>query len=182
MKFVIVQVSRSYRLLVCGVITYINYISACTNHVTITLWEGIFRVSLVLPVVSFCVCVCKSRNAECHFSLCCCITTWGCRHCIVGFWVNRTLMVVRDTSCHQKLLTKPWFGQQAEHRHDLCDTDLWCNLHFWVALKIACFVDSYWVSWQCLAVLHGLLSFFVSDSLYFDSFWLLYIWHSEPYW
>ena len=51
--------------------------------------RGYIRVSLVLPFVSyFLVCVCKRRNAEHHFSLCCCITILGGRHCIVGFeWI-----------------------------------------------------------------------------------------------
>ena len=38
MKPVIVQVWRAYRLFVSKVITYCNYISTCTNHLTITLW------------------------------------------------------------------------------------------------------------------------------------------------
>ncbi len=41
----------------CGIISFIHYYNAFTNHVTITLGEG-SKVGLVLPVVSFsCVCV-----------------------------------------------------------------------------------------------------------------------------
>ena len=45
----------------CGVITYFNYISACTNHVTITLWEGILR-SVWCCHLSPIVCMCAREG------------------------------------------------------------------------------------------------------------------------
>ncbi len=66
-----------------------------TNHVTITLWDSVVRL------VCYYLCLCE-REGLSNFSslLCDCITTLGGRHCIVGFWVNRPLVVVRDTPCH----------------------------------------------------------------------------------
>jgi hypothetical protein len=89
MKSVIVQVSRSYRLLFCGVITYMNYTSACTNYVTITLWEGILG-SVWCCHLSPIVCVCAREGmSNIIASLLYCITTLGGRHCIVGFqWIE----------------------------------------------------------------------------------------------
>ncbi len=89
MKFVIVQVSRSYRLLVLRG-NYLFELHQCLHqpcdHNSV---RGCSRVRLVLPSVSYCLFVCKRRNAEHHFSLCCYITTLGGRHCIVGFeWIE----------------------------------------------------------------------------------------------
>ena len=67
--------------------------------------RGYIRVSLVSPFVSCCLCVSQRRNAERHFSHCCCITTLGGRHCIVGlewikhWWLLGTHHVTR--SCWQ---------------------------------------------------------------------------------
>ena len=87
MKFVIVHRSLSYRLFLRDNYLYSLY-SAFTNHVTITLWEG-SKVGLVLPVISFLLCLC-AREGLSNFSslLCDCITTQGGRHCIVGVWVK----------------------------------------------------------------------------------------------
>ena len=67
MKFVIVHGSLSYRLFLRDNNLYSLY-SAFTNHVTITLWEGVVRSGLVLPVVSlFAVSVCKRGAIELQF-------------------------------------------------------------------------------------------------------------------
>ena len=58
MKIVIVHGSLSYRLLFSGIVTYMHYASAFTNHVTITLWEGVVRsVQCCLWSPISCVCV-----------------------------------------------------------------------------------------------------------------------------
>ncbi len=83
LKFVIVHRSLSYRLFLRDNYLYSPY-SAFINHVTITLREG-SKVSLVLPVISFLLCMC-AREGLSNFSslLCNCITTRGGSHCIVG--------------------------------------------------------------------------------------------------
>ena len=118
MKFVIVQVSRSYRLLVCGIITCFHYNSACTNYVTITLWEGLVRSVRCCLWSPIFVSVCNRRNAEHKFLLCYCITTLGGRHCIVGFewiehwWLLGTPMPL-ETADNAMILSagqaSPWF-------------------------------------------------------------------------
>ena len=102
MNFVMIQVSHPYRLNVyVGQITCVHYTSTFTNHVTRTFYEGILRsvwCCLWSPIC--CVCV---QQRECQTIVpifLYCITTLGGRHCIVGVWVNSTLVVVRDTQCH----------------------------------------------------------------------------------
>ena len=124
MKFVIVHRSLSYRLILWDNYLYslFQWFHQQSNHYSL---RGLSKVSLVLSMVSCDLCPCV-REGMSNFSslLCNCITTLGGRHCIVGGWVNGTLVGVRDTPYHQKLLTKPWFGQQVRYHHDLCDTDL----------------------------------------------------------
>jgi len=60
-----------------GVITYVHYISAFTNYVTITRWEVIVKshgCCLSSPIVRVSV---QERNTKHQFLLYCCITTLG---------------------------------------------------------------------------------------------------------
>ncbi len=64
MKFVIVQVSRSYRLFVCGLIPIITIavLAPIIDHSSVTGYvEVSFGVSLLSPIV---LCVCKRKNAK----------------------------------------------------------------------------------------------------------------------
>ena len=82
MNFVIVQVSRSYRLLVCGIIPILT-IAVLAPIIDHNSERGYVAVSFgVALFVSYCVCKCKRRNAEHQVPLCYCITTLGGRHCL----------------------------------------------------------------------------------------------------
>ena len=64
MKFVIVQVSRSYRLLVCGIIPILTIavLAPINDHNSVRGYvEVSFGVVRLSPIV---VCVCKRKNAE----------------------------------------------------------------------------------------------------------------------
>ena len=89
MNFVIVQVSRSYRLLVCGIIPILTIavLAPIIDHNSVRGYvEVSFGVALLSPIV---LCVCKRKNAKHQVPLCYCNTTLGGRHCIVGFeWIG----------------------------------------------------------------------------------------------
>ncbi len=89
MKYVIVQVSRSYSQLVCGIIPIwtIRVLESAINHNSV---RGCIKVSFGVAFLSpIVLCVCKRKNAKHQVPLCYCITTLGCRHCRVGFeWIE----------------------------------------------------------------------------------------------
>ena len=84
MKSVKVQVSRSYKLLVCRIIPIlpVAVLAPTIDHNSVRGYvEVSFGVALLSPIV---LCVCKRRNAKHQVPLCYCNTTLGGRHCIIG--------------------------------------------------------------------------------------------------
>ena len=100
-KFVIDQLScLDRRMLLMGMYTFVHYISACTNHVTIALWEY-SKVSVVLPSSSFVsIYVRARRNVELQVLLLIASLHFGSRHCIIGYEWTEHCCCVRDTQYH----------------------------------------------------------------------------------
>ena len=138
MNFVIVQVSRSYRLLVCGIIPILTIavLAPIIDHNSVRGYvEVSFGVALLSPIV---LCVCKRKNAKHQVPLCYCNTTLGSRHCIVGsewiehWWLLGTHHATR--SC--------WQGQDLFSRPSIT---MWC----WSLAKfslLGSFEDSGWLT------------------------------------
>ncbi len=85
MNCVTVQVSWSYRLLVCGIvpISSISVLAQTIDHNSVRGYVEIrFGVALLSPIV---LCVCKRKDAKHQVPLCYCNTTLGGKQCVVGF-------------------------------------------------------------------------------------------------
>ena len=89
MKFVIVQGSLSYRLLVCGEIYLCSLYQCFHQPCGHNPWRGYIKVGLVLLIVSYLLCLRATEGMPNNSShLFYCITTLVGRHRIVGFdWI-----------------------------------------------------------------------------------------------
>ncbi len=85
MKFMIVQVSWSYRLLVCRMIpvSTVAVLAPTIDHNSVRGYVQVgFGVILLSPIVLY---VYERKNAEHQVPLCYCNITLDGRQCIVGF-------------------------------------------------------------------------------------------------
>jgi hypothetical protein len=94
---------------------------------------GFGKVSLVLPVVSHCLCLCTREECWTLVSLWfyCYTRQWALYR---RFWVNRTLVVVRDTNT-----TRSWWQSHVDSRPSIimiCLILIASRIYtFWVLLK-----------------------------------------------